>query len=105
MPMYETDDRVEQQKREKRKKNLIRFGLILAAAAVGVALYATIDIWLPKLRGLGNQYTTIVNDGKLAKGNFPIEIKDSESFQMACAGNILCVLSDANIYFYSNFTF
>lgn len=102
MPMYETDDIVEKKKREKRKKNLIRFGVILAAAAVGVALYATNDIWLPKLRGLGKQYTTIVNDGKLAKGNFPIEINDSESFQMACADNILCVLSDANIYFYSN---
>ncbi len=102
MPMYETDDIVEKKKRAKRKKNLIRFAIGIAVLAVGAAIYATHETWLPKLRGLGKQYTTIVNDGKLAKGNFPIEINDSESFQVACADNILCVLSDANIYLYSS---
>ncbi|MBR5512769.1 MAG: hypothetical protein IKV85_02130 [Ruminococcus sp.] len=102
MPMYETDDMVDKKKREKRKKNLIRLGVGLAIVAVGGIIYATNELWMPKIRGLGKQYTTIVNDGKLAKGNFPIEITDSESYRMECADNILCVLSDANIYMYSN---
>lgn len=102
MPMYETDDIVEKKKRQKRKKNFIRFIVIMVILAIALVIFVTQELWLPKLRGLGKQYTTIVNDGRLAEGNFPIEINDSESFQMACADNILCVLSDANIYLYSS---
>lgn len=101
MPMYETDDIVEKKKRQKRKKNLIRFIIIFIVLIIAAVIIVTYEIWLPKLRGLGKQYTTIVNDGRLAEGNFPIEILDSESFQMACTENMLCVLSDASVYFYS----
>lgn len=101
MPMYETDDIVEKKKRQKRKKNLIRFIIIFIVMVIVAVIIVTYEIWLPKLRGLGKQYTTIVNDGRLAEGNFPIEILDSESFDMACAENMLCVLSDASVYFYS----
>lgn len=101
MPMYETDDIVEQKKREKRKKNLIRFVIILFLLIIAAVIYITSELWLPKLRGLGKQYTTIVNDGRLAEGNFPIEITDSEDFQLDCTGKMLCVLSDASVYFYS----
>jgi flagellar basal body-associated protein FliL len=87
--MYETDDIVEKKKRQKRKKNLIRFIIIFIVLVIAAVIIVTYEIWLPKLRGLGKQYTTIVNDGRLAEGNFPIEILDSESFQMACADNIL----------------
>ncbi len=101
MPMYETDDIVEKKKRQKRKKNLIRFIIIFIVLVIAAVIIVTYEIWLPKLRGLGKQYTTIVNDGRLAEGNFPIEILDSESFDMACSENMLCVLSDASVYFYS----
>ncbi len=101
MPMYETDDIVEQKKRQKRKKNLIRFIIILSLFIIGVVIYITSELWLPKLRGLGKQYSTIVNDGRLAEGNFPIEITDSQTFQLDCTENMVCVLSDASIYFYS----
>lgn len=101
MPMYETDDIVEQKKREKRKKNFIRFIVVTVLLTLAGAAYVTHEMWLPKLRGLGKQYTTIVNDGRLAAGNFPIEVNDSESFQLDCSKNCICVLSDASIYLYS----
>lgn len=102
MPMYESEDIVDKKKKEDRKRNLIRFIIVFVILVLALVIYVTSELWLPKLRGIGKQYNTIVNDGRLAEGNFPIEINDSESFQMACAENVLCVLSDASIYLYSN---
>lgn len=101
MPMYETDDIVEKKNREKRKKNYIRLIIIVILLVIAGTVYVTSELWLPKLRGLGKQYTTIVNDGRLAEGNFPIEITDSEDFRLECTDNTLCVLSDASLYFYT----
>ncbi len=101
MPMYDTNDMVELKNRKKRKKRLMRLTAFLIIAAGAAGAYYTSDMWLPKLRGLGRQYTTIVNDGKLAEGNFPIEINGGAQYQVSCSDDDVIVLSDAYIYFYN----
>ena len=101
MPMYDANDIVEQKNRDKRRKRRFKLLLILVLAAAAAALYATQESWLPKLRGLGDQYQTIVNDGRLAEGNFPIEINGGAQYQLSCSEENVIVLSDAYIYFYN----
>ena len=101
MPMYDMNDMVELKKRKKRKKMITRLIIFMVLTVAASSAYLTQEFWLPKLRGLGKQYTTIVNDGKLADGNFPIEITGSVNYQTDCADNCVIILSDAYIYFYS----
>ena len=101
MPMYDVNDIVEQKKRDKRKRRLMKITGFLLAAGVCAGLYFTKDMWTPKLRGLGDQYQTIVNDGRLAEGNFPIEINGGAQYQVGCTQENVIVMSDAYIYFYN----
>ena len=64
-------------------------------------MYLSRESWLPKLRGIGKQYQIIVNDGRLAEGNFPIEINGGAEYQMAYSDENVIVMSDAYIYFYN----
>lgn len=98
---YDMNDIVELKKRKKRKKMIIRLIIFMVITVAVSSAYLTKDMWLPKLRGLGKQYTTIVNDGRLADGNFPIEINGGVNYHTDCADNCVIVLSDAYIYFYS----
>ena len=101
MPMYDANDIVEQKNRDKRRKRLTKLMLVLALAVLGAALFFTQEMWLPKLRGLGTQYKTIVNDGRLAAGNFPLEINGGAQYQLSCSSDNIIVMSDAYIYFYN----
>ena len=101
MPMYSSEDIIVVKKKEKRKQRLIRLAVILGIAALGGVLYGTKDSWLPKLRGLGKQATTIINDGKLAEGNFPIEISGGGEYQLSGSDDMIFVLSDSSIYVYN----
>lgn len=99
--MYDANDIVEQKNRDKRRKRLTKLLMIFALVSAGAALYFTQEMWLPKLRGLGRQYSTIVNDGRLADGNFPIEINGGAQYQLRCSDENVIVMSDAYIYFYN----
>ena len=99
--MYDANDIVEQKNRDKRRRRLAKLLLVLALAVLGAALYFTQEMWLPKLRGLGTQYKTIVNDGRLAEGNFPLEINGGAQYQLSCSNDNIIVMSDAYIYFYN----
>nr|MCR4888739.1 DUF5711 family protein [Ruminococcus sp.] len=101
MPMYDAHDIVEQKKRDKRKRRLVRFTLFILVVLTGMALYITHELWMPKLRGIGDHYQTIVNDGRLAEGNFPIDINGGEQYQLSCSNGNVIVLSDSYIYFYN----
>ncbi|MCQ2490179.1 MAG: DUF5711 family protein [Ruminococcus sp.] len=101
MPMYDANDIVEQKKRDKRKKRRIKLLIVLLLATIGAVLFYTQELWMPKLRGLGTQYKTIVNDGQLAEGNFPIEINGGAQYQLSCSNENVIVMSDAYIYFYN----
>lgn len=97
---YDITDIVEVKKREKRKKIIIRLIIFMVIAVIASTAYLTQDLWLSKLRGIGKQYTTIINDGRLAEGNFPIEINSGVNYQAEYADDCVVVLSDAYIYFY-----
>lgn len=102
MPMYDTTDMLDFKKKQKRKRRLIRVVLILLLLTGAVAAYLTQEIWLPKIRNINRQYQTIINDGALAEGNFPITINSGADYQIDYSGNYLTVLSDSTVYFYSD---
>lgn len=101
MPMYDASDALDEKKKEKQKKRFFRIVILLILLFIAACIYITQELWLPKLQGLEKQYTTIVNDGKLAEGNFPIAINNRGDYQMDNSGNTIYVLCDANIYLYS----
>lgn len=100
--MYDATDMLDFKKKKKRKQRLIRVVLILFLLAGASAAYLTQDIWLPKIRNINRQYQTIINDGELAEGNFPIMINSGADYQMDYSGNYLTVFSDSTMYFYSD---
>lgn len=98
--MFDADDIVDQKNRKRRRKRLMRFLTILLIAGIGTGLYFTRDKWYNKLRGIGEQYRTIVNSGKLAEGNFPIEVSGGSDYQLGLTKGRMVVLSDMYTYFY-----
>lgn len=101
MPIYDASDIVDLKNKKKRKKRLKHIAIVLLLVTVGTGLYFTQELWLPKLHDLGETYQTIVNDGRLAAGNFPIEVTGDSKYQMQYTGNTLVVVSDAYVTFYS----
>lgn len=102
MPMYDADDIVELKNRKKRRKRLVKMLSFLVVATVVCGLYYSKDKWLPKLQGIGKQYQTIINDGQLAEGNFPIEINGGSEYQLQYSDDTVFLLCDAYIYYYNN---
>lgn len=100
MPKYDTEDIVDIKNRKKRRKRLLKFLLFLLLVGIGTALYFTKDMWYNKLRGIGEQYRTIVNSGQLAEGNFPIEISSGADYQLRTSGKNIIVLSDTYTLYY-----
>ena len=98
--MYDADDIVDLKNRKRRRKRLMRFLTILLIAGIGTGLYFTRDKWYNKLRGIGEQYRTIVNSGKLAEGNFPIEVSSGSDYQFELTDRKMIVMSDTYTYFY-----
>lgn len=101
MSSYDKNDIVEVKNRQQRKKKLIRFGIFVAIVGIITGLYLTYDMWSGKIRGIGKQYSTIINSGTLADGNFPIEITGEYDYQLRQTQNKLIILSDAHIFFYN----
>lgn len=100
MPVKDEEDIVDKKKRELRKKKFRKFLVFLLIIAVGFILYVTKDSWYNKLRGIGDQYRTIVNSGQLAEGNFPIEVGNGNEYQLVRSGKNIIVLSDSYTYYY-----
>lgn len=98
--MYDADDIVDLKNRKKRQKRLMRFAALIIVIIIAGALYATRDTWVPKLRGIGKQYKTIVNSGKLAEGNFPIEVSGGSDYQLRYTVKKILVQSDTYLYIY-----
>ncbi|MBP7185660.1 MAG: hypothetical protein KBA55_02610 [Ruminococcus sp.] len=100
MPKYDTEDIVDIKNRKKRRKRLLKFLIFLLLVGIGAGLYFTKDMWYNKLRGIGEQYRTIVNSGQLADGNFPIEISSGAEYQLRTSGKNIIVLSDTYTMYY-----
>ena len=95
-------DIIEERKKEKRRRRIIKLIIITVLALIIGGLYYYRDKWYPKLEGLGEKYqTTIRNNGKLAEGNFPIEITGGSEYQFDVTNKIGYLLNDAYIYIYN----
>lgn len=101
MPKYDTEDIVDIKNRKKRRKRLLKFLVFLLVIGIGTGAYLTKDLWYNKLRGIGEQYRTIVNTGRLAEGNFPIDISGGADYQLMAAGKNIAVLSDTYTLYYN----
>lgn len=102
MPHYDENDIVEVKNREQRKKKFVKFLICVLVAGIAAGLYFTRNMWLSKMRGIGKQYSTIINSGTLAEGNFPIEINGEYSYQLSQTQDKLILLSDIHIFFYND---
>lgn len=101
MPDFEIDI-VEKRKKEKRKRRIIKLIIFIILIIIAGGLYFYRDKWYPKLEGLGEKYqTTIQNNGKLAEGNFPIEINGGSEYQFDMTKKIGYLLNDAYVYIYN----
>jgi len=95
-------DIVEERKKEKRRRRIIKLIVFLVLVLVVGGLYYFRDKWYPKLEGLGEKYqTTIQNNGKLAEGNFPIEIMGGSEYQFEITNKTGYLLNDAFVYIYN----
>ena len=100
MPNHDTEDIVDIKNRKKRRKRLLKFLVFLLVVGLGASAYLTRDMWYNKLRGIGEQYRTIVNTGRLAEGNFPIDMGSHADYQLKAAGKNIEVLSDTYTMYY-----
>lgn len=98
---FQTDIRKERKKR-KLKKHLKIFGIILAILAFASAIFITRKAWIPYFdEFLQNTQDTIINDGTLEGGAFPIQLGDgsTSSLMKECDGNLV-VSTDTYVSFY-----
>lgn len=100
---FQTDIRKER-RRKKRKQNIKKTVLICGILVVAAAIFFTKGIWSPYVYDiLEKTQETIVNDGVLAKGNFPISLGEgSTSSTFAECDEDLVVATDTYITFYDD---
>ena len=74
-------------------RRLRRLLIVLAIALCAAGLYYTKDRWVPKLEGiLDKKHETIINDGKVQSGNFPIDLGDSTTAALTTLDDdLICV--------------
>ena len=86
---------------KKKRSRRIKAFIFLLIAVIVAGLYFSRNIWLPKIRGVNRQHDVIINDGVLARGNYPIEVSGGNDFQLDCVGENFAVLTDAYLFFYN----
>lgn len=88
-------------KNERSIRVLKRILAVLIVLFVGLGIYVTYPMWLPKLEGIFDKpASTITNDGQLAGGNFPIEPDDAASSEIYAVKNNLLVADSHTLKFY-----
>ena len=99
------DSKTNDLKKIRRKKQRHQFGKKLFTIFVIIALvfiaYITKEKWIPLFNGIIDKYkTTVVNDGKLASGNFPLKVGVSEEYTIMNVENNFAVLTDSHLTLY-----
>lgn len=88
-------------KKQKMKKRIKVLIALLIVAAFGLTVYLTRGIWVPKLEGiLDRPHATIVNDGKTAEGNYPIQFDETSVNIVSPFKDCFIKVDDNHIVFY-----
>lgn len=95
--------RMEVERKKKEHKNKVKKTAILSVLVLfGLTVFFTRTLWLPKLQAfLDKPHATILNDGKIEKGNFPIALENSSDNALVRINNELVKADDTNIVFYN----
>ncbi len=96
-----TKNLTEYKKHKKISRFLKRIILLIVLVVIIFAAYSTRSKWLPFFNGILNRYrSTIVNDGELASGNFPLSIETSSDNKIFDSDNIFGLLTDTHLALY-----
>lgn len=91
----------EARKKEKSKKRLKKIILIGVVCIFAAGVYATKELWVPKLEGiLDRPHDTIINDGKTLEGNFPITFDENSVNTISYIDNLVLRVDDNHITLY-----
>lgn len=97
----QTNNLQKYRKKKKRKLRVKRFLIFLMIVLFGCLAFVTRDKWVPFFDGIISRYKTIiVNDGHLAKGNFPIAVGKSVDFDIEKMNKGFVLLTDSYIRIY-----
>ena len=88
-------------KEHKRKKLLKRLLIVFVLLGIAAAVFALRGKWLPKLKGIFDKpHGLIVNDGKLAAGNFPLTLSDNGTAKLYICDDMFVSVDDSAAKFY-----
>ncbi|MBR1864353.1 MAG: hypothetical protein IJ806_09725 [Ruminococcus sp.] len=89
-------------RREKLKKRLKNLIIFLVLVLFALIVYITKEIWVPKLEGiLDKPQKTVVNDGTVKQGNFPIELGEGSVKGVTNIGSYLLKLDKNQLKIYN----
>ena len=88
-------------KEHKRKKLLKRLVIVLVILGLAAVVFALRDKWVPKLKGIFEKPRgLIVNDGKLAAGNFPLALSDNGTAKLYTCDDCFVSVDESAVKFY-----
>ncbi|MBQ8965623.1 DUF5711 family protein [Ruminococcus sp.] len=91
----------EARQREKNKKRIKTAVALLVVAVFAFTAYFTRKHWVPQLEAILNRpKETIVNDGEVKKGNFPLGFDEGSVSSIANTGSYLLCLDKNQLKFY-----
>lgn len=91
----------EARQREKKKKRIKSAVAVAIVAAFAVSAYFTRNYWVPELEGVLNRpKETIVNDGEVKRGNFPLTFAEGSVSSIGNTGSYLLCLDKNQLKFY-----
>ena len=92
----------EARQREKNKKRIKSAAAAVIVAVFAVSAYFTRGHWVPQLEGVLNRpKETIVNDGEVKKGNFPLSFSEGSVSSIGNTGSYLLCLDKNQLKFYN----
>ena len=96
-----TEEIREARQREKNKRRIRTIAILSVVAVFAGLAYFTRAHWVPQLESvLERPKETIVNDGEVKKGNFPLSFDEGSVSSIGCSGSYLLCLDKNQIRFY-----
>ena len=97
----ESTDLRSARKVHKRKKLLKRLIVVFVILAIAAVVFALRNMWVPKLKGIFDKpHGLIVNDGKLAEGNFPLSLSDNGTAKLYTCDEMFVTVDDSDVKFF-----